>query len=400
MRKRLVICCDGTWNAPDSAHVTNIEKIARTISTAVIEGDPPVQQLVLYLRGVGSGGYFADRILGGAFGFGLFDNIRAAYRFLALNYDDDDEIFVFGFSRGAYTARSLVGMVGRVGLLTRQSLIDGQLPEAVDRYRRQRPGRRTYHGSSDERFKQVHSHARSDITFLGVFDTVGALGVPGAVGHRHQFHDVRLGDHVHVARQALAIDEHRMKFEPSLWKVPTDGSQRAADTPDRVKQVWFEGCHSDVGGGYGQTGLSDTALEWMVREAKKEGLAFDDELLAVYTDCGSPAIRHESLTAPYRFLNLASRVRLAVRRPEDGPTFEGHDRVLDRSRALNVLLASSAATHYRQDRCDEEADREARAGSRSRGTVPHEWYRPENLCAYDTKTDGFAGREEKVVEHP
>jgi hypothetical protein len=410
MKKRLVICCDGTWNAPDSAHVTNIEKIARTISTAVIEGDPPVQQLVLYLHGVGSSGYLADRLLGGAFGYGLFDNIRAAYRFLALNYDEDDEIFVFGFSRGAYTARSLVGMIGRVGLLTRQSLIAGQLPEAVDRYRRRPPGHRSFHGSSDERFKQVHSHARSDITFLGVFDTVGALGVPGALRHRHQFHDVRLGDHVHVARQALAIDEHRMKFEPSLWEKPPEGTPSAMTAEGRVKQVWFEGCHSDVGGGYGQTGLSDTALEWMVCEAEKEGLAFDEKLLAVYTHSGSPAIRHESLTGPYRVMNLASRLRLGVLRlaeqrravppPLGGPAFHGHDRVLDRPRALAVMLASSAATHYRQDGRDEEKDREARDGEKVRAEVPHEWYRPANLCAFDERTDGFAGREEPVVEHP
>jgi uncharacterized protein (DUF2235 family) len=304
-------------------------------------------------------------------------------------------------------------MIGRVGLLTRQSLITGQLPEAVDRYRRRRPGHRSYHGSSDERFKQVHSHPNSDITFLGVFDTVGALGVPGAVGHGHQFHDVRLGDHVHVARQALAIDEHRMKFEPSLWELPPDGSAGSAGSmssagsagsagaaADRVKQVWFEGCHSDVGGGYAETGLSDTALEWMVREAKQQGLAFDEDLLAVYTRSGSPAIRHESLSRPYRVLNLASRVRLTVRPPVGGRTFKGHDRVLDRARALGVMLASSAASHYRQDRHDEEQERATRPGTSSRGSVPHEWYQPANLCAFDVETDGFAGREEPVVEHP
>ena len=124
--KRLVICCDGTWNRPDNAHVTNIEKIARTVETDPVDGDPPAQQMVLYLSGVGTSGYTVDRLLGGAFGFGLFDNMRSGYRFLALNYDPGDEIFVFGFSRGAYTARSLVGMIGRVGLLTRESLIRDQ----------------------------------------------------------------------------------------------------------------------------------------------------------------------------------------------------------------------------------------------------------------------------------
>src|SRR6478609_7420700 len=107
--KRLVICCDGTWNRPDSDHVTNIEKIARTVATD-LGRTGGVQQLVLYLAGVGAGSYAADRLLGGAFGF------------LALNYEPGDEIFVFGFSRGAYTARSLVGMVGRAGLLTRDAL--------------------------------------------------------------------------------------------------------------------------------------------------------------------------------------------------------------------------------------------------------------------------------------
>ncbi len=97
-RKRLVICCDGTWNRPDSAHVTNIEKIARTVATDLGRTDG-VQQLVLYLSGVGAGSYTVDRLLGGAFGFGLFDNVRSGYRFLALNYDPGDEIFVFGFSR-------------------------------------------------------------------------------------------------------------------------------------------------------------------------------------------------------------------------------------------------------------------------------------------------------------
>ena len=112
-KKRLVICCDGTWNAPDSRHITNVEKIARTVEID-LRRTGGVQQMVLYVSGVGAGSYKVDRILGGAFGFGLFANIRSAYRFLALNYEPGDEMFVFGFSRGAYTARSLVGMIGRV----------------------------------------------------------------------------------------------------------------------------------------------------------------------------------------------------------------------------------------------------------------------------------------------
>src|SRR5687768_3369281 len=119
--KRLLICCDGTWNRPDSAHITNVEKIARTVQT-----DPRaaggVHQLVYYISGVGGAGYRTDRILGGAFGFGLFHNVLSGYRFLAQNYEPGDEIFIVGFSRGAYTARSLGGMVARAGLLTKAAL--------------------------------------------------------------------------------------------------------------------------------------------------------------------------------------------------------------------------------------------------------------------------------------
>src|SRR5919107_1657068 len=135
--KRLVICCDGTWNRPDSAHVTNIEKIARTVETNA-DGTDGVHQLVLYLSGVGVG-YGVDRVLGGAFGLGLFTNVLAGYRFLASNYEPGDEIFVFGFSRGAYTARSLGGMIGKVGLLTRRALVEEKLPEAVARYKQSDP---------------------------------------------------------------------------------------------------------------------------------------------------------------------------------------------------------------------------------------------------------------------
>ena len=113
--KRLVVCCDGTWNKPDSQTVTNVEKIARTV-----QSDPGatggVHQLVYYVSGVGAGSYGADKLLGGAFGFGLFHNVIACYRFLAQNYEPGDEVFIVGFSRGAYTARSVAGMVGRVGL--------------------------------------------------------------------------------------------------------------------------------------------------------------------------------------------------------------------------------------------------------------------------------------------
>lgn len=311
VKKRLVICCDGTWNAPDSRHVTNIEKIARTVE---IDSDTSggVQQMVLYVSGVGSGDYRADHLLGGAFGLGLFANIRSAYRFLALNYDEGDEIFVFGFSRGAYTARSLVGMIGRVGLLTRDALVADKLDQAEKRYRAGVEGADRLRPAPQE-FRRRFCHATSPITLLGVFDTVGALGIPGAVGSKEQFHDVNLSPIVECARQALALDERRLKFEPSLWEAPDE--QRLADEASgRVQQVWFPGVHSDVGGGYARCGFSDTTLLWMVTQARERGLVFDERLLEMYLGCGKPAFLHDSMTSMYRTMNAASETRMRLTR--------------------------------------------------------------------------------------
>jgi uncharacterized protein (DUF2235 family) len=345
--KRLVVCCDGTWNEPASDNVTNIEKIARTVSTDPDQCDQ-VQQLVLYVGGVGIG-YKLDRLLGGAFGSGLFNNVKTAYRFLALNYEEGDEIFAFGFSRGAYTARSLVGMIGFIGLLTRESLVANKLPEAVDRYQRKEPKNGGF-GSSNEEFKRDFCHPKTPTKFLGVFDTVGALGVPGLLPKDHQFHDINLGDSVECARQALAIDEDRMVFAPCLWNAPT--------RPERVRQVWFEGAHSDVGGGYPQTGLSDTALLWMVGEASRQGLVFDKPLLDTYVNSRSEAERHSSLKWFYRISNLRERIRP---RPEsERVLFTGAHRNLD-APGSGVMLASSARGHF--------------AGENSS-------YRPGNLAQY------------------
>ncbi len=337
--KRLVICCDGTWNKPENENITNIEKIARTVQTDRDRAGG-VQQMVQYVAGVGANWYWLDRMVGGAFGFGLFGQVTTAYRFLALNYEPGDQIFVFGFSRGAYTARSLVGMMTRVGLLARDAVIADKLPEAVNRYRGQPFGGRDF-GASNEEFKKDHCHPNLAVDFLGVFDTVGALGVPGALRKRHTFHDVRLSPQVVCARQALAIDERRIKFEPCIWEV-----EASADTPGRVKQVWFEGAHSDIGGGYAATGLSDTALLWMAQEANMQGLVFDSERLATYIDCGSAAERHNSLTIGYKLLNLIGRMRPAVRRSH---RFRGSWRTLEASDARDVRIAASAVQHWEAD---------------------------------------------------
>jgi catechol 2,3-dioxygenase-like lactoylglutathione lyase family enzyme len=372
--KRLVVCCDGTWNKPDSENVTNVEKIARTV-----QSDPAatagVHQLVYYISGVGAGSYEADRLLGGAFGFGLFHNVIACYRFLAQNYAPGDEVFILGFSRGAYTARSVAGMLASVGLLTKVALVEERLPEAVHLYQRTAMPAGELGESVDE-FR--HDHCNDvEVTFLGVFDTVGALGVPGFEKETPRFHSVQLSDQVRCARQALAIDEPRLKFEPTLWEAPPTGVPHPVTADPRVKQVWFEGAHSDVGGGYAETGLSDTALLWMAREAHAAGLVFDAELLATYVASGCDPIRHDPLNLGYRVDNEVLEVKEHLAPHHGEPRFVDGLRVLTNERALSVRVASSAVAHFQEG-----------------------GYAPANLAALAERTGGFAGIVEDVVRLP
>jgi uncharacterized protein (DUF2235 family) len=371
--KRLVVCCDGTWNKPDNENVTNVEKIARTVqSDPSATGD--VYQLVYYISGVGAGSYEADCLLGGAFGFGLFHNVIACYRFLAQNYEPGDEIFIIGFSRGAYTARSVAGMLASVGLLTKRALVEERLPEAVHLYQGTRMPEGAFGESVDE-FKHDHCHA-AKVTFLGVFDTVGALGVPGFERDTPKFHSVQLSTQVLCARQALAIDETRLKFAPTLWEAPEEPADAPTADP-RVKQVWFEGAHSDVGGGYAQTGLSDTSLLWMTREAHAAGLVFDSDLLGTYVDSGSDPICHNPLSLMYKLDNEILEARAHLSRQDEESDFSHGLRLLTNERALSVRVSYSAVRHFEEG-----------------------GYEPANLAAFATETNGFEGIIEHVVRLP
>jgi uncharacterized protein (DUF2235 family) len=281
MTKRLVVCLDGTWNAADSERSeTNVARLARSVRAN--SGSDGIPQFCLYLRGVGTSGSPVERLVAGATGAGTEDIIRSAYLFLAQNYVPAhkdaagrdvpaDEIFLFGFSRGAFAARSLTGLLGSVGLLKRQSL--PHLPAAWTYYR-------TYKSRTPEDFlarnarRQIQTHADVAVTFLGVWDTVGALGIPvGILGEIsagiHSFHDTAPSRIVRHGAQALAIDEQRDEFVPTLWT----GS---APSGSLIEQVWFAGSHSDVGGGYADRELADIPLLWMIDRAKAAGLQVDE----------------------------------------------------------------------------------------------------------------------------
>ncbi|MEU3104045.1 DUF2235 domain-containing protein [Streptomyces griseoflavus] len=276
MAKRLVVCCDGTWNFADQPSKTNVAKVALSVRPGVAGGK---EQRVHYHSGVGT--RQGERLRGGAFGMGLSRNVVDAYRFLVETYEPDDELFLFGFSRGAFTARSLAGLVRNSGILRRDHA--DRIPEAWSLYRDriEQPS-----GAAATLFRR--SYAReTEIAFIGVWDTVGALGIPvpdaawlrpaiDRFNRRWAFHDTDLSSWVGAAFHALAVDEQRSAFPPALWHQQPGSAERGQE----LRQVWFAGVHCDVGGGYQETGLSDIALLWMVDQARRHGLEFDGDVLS------------------------------------------------------------------------------------------------------------------------
>lgn len=296
--KNLVVCCDGTWNAPNNEDdgtlaPTNVYKLFNALD---LSSQTP-EQLSRYQAGVGTGGVI-DKAIGGLLGFGLSEDIRDCYQWLSLKYQPGDAIYLFGFSRGAYSARSLAGMIGKYGVANPKNVenLEARIKKIY------RDGYRNDKAVADNWFYQ-NSKA---IKFIGVWDTVGALGIPddkillnlfdNAANYR--FHNVKLGDHIEFARHAVAIDEQRGSFTPTLWDAPTNNN--------RVKQVWFPGVHSDVGGGYKECGLADCALKWMLDEAKSAGLNFKDNAIRQVKP-NPHDVRHDSHTGLMKVLTTAPR---------------------------------------------------------------------------------------------
>ncbi|XKH01346.1 DUF2235 domain-containing protein [Marinobacter nauticus] len=272
--KNIIICSDGTWQSPNSDTATHILRIARGIAPENTTGQ---KQVVFYDWGVGSDGH---AFTGGITGEGLDKNILDCYRFLVHNYEEGDALYFFGFSRGAYTVRSLAGLVRNCGIVRGEHA--KRVGQAYRLYR-QRGGNSKPGSNKAAEFRRQFAVADvSRIHFVGVFDTVGALGIPapflGTLGSdRYLFHDTQPSAIINHARHAVSIDENRQDFEPSLWS-PRPGLD--------LKQVWFSGVHTDIGGGYEDRTLGDHAGQWLMREAEACGLAFkpylDDRLAPDY----------------------------------------------------------------------------------------------------------------------
>jgi uncharacterized protein (DUF2235 family) len=325
MPKRIVLCFDGTWNTPsdpadlhavDHDHCsqedkyfdkvdpnagieTNVCRLFRSVWSGCghdRNGGADLYQIKWYDKGIGTEWW--DRVPGGAFGLGLSRKIREGYKKLSDSYDDGDHVFIFGFSRGAYTARSLVGFIRNCGLLPRGSLTEHNsddndpLMEAYEIYR-------TCDESADaERariFRQDRNSRIIPIKFLGVWDTVGALGIPIESFDRFnkeqlQFHDTELSGIVENAYHAIAVDEHRKPYEATLWN-PREKPKQI------VEQRWFIGAHADVGGGYDDRRLSDITLRWMQDKAESCGLRLDPRGVPDVTDANAEGSITDSFRA-------------------------------------------------------------------------------------------------------
>ena len=296
MAKNIILCADGTGNEGGSTPDSNVYKLYKSVDKIFKgtsqEGVEISEQIVFYENGVGTEQNKYFRMLAGGLGFGFADNVRDLYTFLARNYESGDRVYFFGFSRGASTVRACNGFITTCGLLKgkglRKSALDKQVKETFAAYKK-------YPKKSDmaeQCLKSEHSHGVIDIHFIGVWDTVVALGFPkrtdiiGPVSllltglaifsekvlntiWPHDFYTYTLSDNVKHAYQALAIDDERTGFWPYVWK--EKGREKGS-----IEQVWFAGMHSNVGGGYPRSGLSNVALYWMMLRARQQGIQFED----------------------------------------------------------------------------------------------------------------------------
>lgn len=287
--RNLLVFSDGTGNAGGLTRSTNVWRLYNSI-----DRHPPaeldVEQRLFYDDGVGTKDSLFWKVAGGALGIGLGKNICQLYEWLVLNHKEPgDRVFLFGFSRGAFTVRCLAGMIARCGLLEREAYehipvrergkhLRGILrafraakPEYFDEWRRRNPA---------TSFKMIRVH------FVGVWDTVDAVGMPidelkpitdwawrKLLGRRaYGFYDQTLRGVEH-ARQALALDDERRTFHPNVWHLNPDLETLPDDAtnPDNIEQVWFAGAHSNVGGGYPKDELANVTLDWMLGELEALG---------------------------------------------------------------------------------------------------------------------------------
>jgi hypothetical protein len=289
MPKNIVICSDGTGNTAIKGRGTNVFKLYEAVDINGHRSDPALTpQMAIYDDGVGNEDFRPFKVFAGITGFGLARNIRHLYKSLVRVYDPGDSIFLFGFSRGAFTVRALAGLIQKCGILDVSRLTTTHsLNKAVRQaYRVHRQDYRTtlsktlsqWFGFKPNRRriarfrKRYWRHEDIRIRFIGVWDTVDAVGAPWHIGdyinwtlYRFKFPDQKMVACADYGCQALSLDDERKTFHPLLW------DESSPEDTARIEQVWFAGAHSNVGGGYEKQGMSLVSLDWMMRQAEHKG---------------------------------------------------------------------------------------------------------------------------------
>ncbi|KAH9944322.1 uncharacterized protein BXZ73DRAFT_96809 [Epithele typhae] len=294
--KRLIVCCDGTWqdalDVRQNWKYTNVLRLARALNYVDDRVEPPVHQIVFYQSGIGTDNLY-DKIVDGITGANLAEKVEDAYGFIAHNYHPGDEIFLFGFSRGAYTARMVAMFIGAIGVLDRTQM--DHFASIFLAY--QKRGKETdldqiqildeklepwTNPNAPGKMRAQSGPHKFSIKIVGVFDTVGSLGLPEELVFRSKklktifgFPDRLLGEHIARAYHAMAINEDREDFSVAKFE-QTEGGRRKGQT---LKQCWFSGSHCDIGGGYEEHDLSDVTLNWMVAEIQ-DALSIDFSYLS------------------------------------------------------------------------------------------------------------------------
>lgn len=284
-RKNIILCCDGT-NNQFGKYNTNVVRLFQCLDRS-----PQAGQVAYYDPGIGTLaapgmwtriGKNVSRVIEMAFGVGIIPKIESALSFLMQQYEPGDTVFIFGFSRGAYTARALAGVLHKCGLP--EDGADNLLPYFMQMFQNTSPGDK----SVVEDFKTTFGRP-CHVHFLGLWDTVSTIGW---IYNPKHFPYTSNNPNVSIVRHAVSLDERRCFYRSNLWdRRDRDQAANAPKSPEQdVFQAWFPGVHSDVGGGYGddRSAIWKISFDWMVREAAKAGVRFDNNRVREVLDLTPP----------------------------------------------------------------------------------------------------------------
>ncbi|KAJ6575071.1 hypothetical protein B0H19DRAFT_1127016 [Mycena capillaripes] len=356
VKKRIIVCCDGTWqdgvSTENRQSYTNILRLARTINHEDNRSQPAIPQIVFYQSGIGSEKNFYSEYIVGTTGGTLADKVEEAYAFIAHNYFPGDEIFLFGFSRGGYTARMTAMFIGKIGVLDRADMdhfagiflayqkLGKSKDEAEIQSLNEQLAPWTSHDSPGKKRADSGDDSFS-VKFIGVYETVGSLGLPEELTHKSPhirnlfgFNDRVLGEHVQYAYHALALNEPRADFNCCKFEQSPGGLRKG----QVLRQCWFTGCHADIGGGYKAHDLADLTLFWMAANLE-EHLSLDYAYLGSLPRPNAPwgaQSPHDPGTGVYA---LAHKIKRTLPSETDNVTHETiHSSVLHQ-RSLAEPLA-------------------------------------------------------------